>query len=79
MTLMVLEGILKIGASIRLRSGYLRISAMAKPNYRRQEGKISPEDLLNTARTGETVEALADVSPVHSDFGDLLYHDLNFQ
>jgi hypothetical protein len=77
---MVLEGILKVGASIQLQPGYLRISAMAKPSYRRQEGnRIRPEDLLNAARTGETVEALADVSPVHSDFADLLYHDLNFQ
>ena len=78
--LMVLEGILKVGATVQLQSGYLRISAMAKPNYRRQLGsRIGSEDLLNTARTGETVEALADVSPVHSDFADLLYHDLTFK
>jgi hypothetical protein len=78
--LMVLEGTLKVGASIQLQSGHMRISAMAKPNYRRrQDDRISSKDLLNTARTGETVEALADVSPVHSDFADLLYHDLIFQ
>ena len=80
MVLMVLEGVLKVGASIQLESGYLRILAMAKPNYRRQIAKeIKVEDMLNVAGTGETVEALADISPLHSQFEDLLYHDLYFQ
>jgi hypothetical protein len=80
MILLVLEGVLEVGASIQLESGYLRILAMAKPNYRRQEGnKITTEDLLDIARTGETIEALVDVSSFHSSFADLLYHDLEFQ
>ena len=78
--LMVLDGILRVGVTVQLQTGYLRISAMVKPNYKRQDrSRISSEDLLNAARAGETVEALADVSPVHSDFTDLLYHDLNFK
>lgn len=80
MVLMVLEGVLEVGVSIQLESGYLRILAMAKPNYRREEGnRITSEDLLSMARTGETIEALVDVSPFHSPFADLLYHDLEFQ
>jgi hypothetical protein len=77
---MVLEGTLKVGSSIQLQSGYMRILAMAKPDYRRQISKeIRSEDMLDVVRTGETVEALADASPIHSNFEDLLYRDLTFQ
>ena len=78
--LMVLEGLLRVDASIQLESGCLRILAMARPNYRRQiSEEIKTEDMLNVARTGETIEALAEVSPIHSEFESLLYHDLIFQ
>jgi hypothetical protein len=77
---MVLEGVLEVGASIQLESGYLKILAMAKPNYRRQEGnKITSGDLLDIVRTGETIEALVDAGSFRSSFADLLYHDLEFQ
>ena len=79
MILLVLEGILNVGASVLLQSGSLRVLAIAKPNYKRREpNNIRPEDLLDTAKTGDTVEAFAEASPIHSDFADALYHDLNF-
>jgi hypothetical protein len=80
MVLMVIEGILEVGASIEFQSRYLRVLAIAKPSYRRQQAdKVASEDLLDVARQGETVEALVDTALFDFSFADLLYHDFEFQ
>jgi hypothetical protein len=80
MVLMVIEGILEVGASIEFQSRYLRVLAIAKPAYLRQQAdKVASEDLLDVARQGETVEALVDTALFDSSFADLLYHDFEFQ
>lgn len=78
--LMVLEGVLEAGTAIECGSHFLRVLAMAGPGYkRRQNDTISPGDLLDSAREGETVEALVDMALFDSPLADLLYHDLEFQ
>lgn len=78
--LMVLEGLLEIGASIQYGSCYLRVLAMAKPSYhRKRPDKVMSDDLICVARQGETVEALVDTALFDSPFMDLLYHDFEFQ
>jgi hypothetical protein len=80
MVLMVIEGILEAGASIEFESRYLRVLAMAKPSYRRQQPeRITREDLLKAAREGETVEAIVDTSLLDSPLTDMLYHDFGFK
>jgi hypothetical protein len=78
--LMVLEGVLEIGASIRYGVCYLRVLAMAKPSYYRKiADEVMSDDLISVARQGETVEAVVDMSLFDSPFMDLLYHDFEFQ
>jgi hypothetical protein len=80
MVMMVIEGTLEVGSSIEYGSHYLRILAMARPSYRREEtDKVTSKDLVDAAREGETVEAIVDISAFDSPFADLLYHDLDFK
>lgn len=79
MVLMVLEGVLEVGASINYGSRYLRVLSIVKPSYRRKRAdEVTSEDLIDAVGQGETVEALVDTSLFDSPFLDLLYHDFEF-
>lgn len=79
MVLMVLEGVLEVGASIQYGSRYLRVLSIAKPSYHRKRAdEVTSDDLIDAAGQGETVEALVDTSLFDSPFMDLLYHDFEF-